>query len=233
LGVFGEQDFQSPPELGDERGLNELKRRQTVLVCTHELKVGRGAGGEGFYPKLGTRIYIFAPSPPIFGSRVHTSNQIGKGRTQKQAVEELVQFSQGNSRWNQLLEILASWRRNIELKDNVNDEDRELIMNLSPAYLKQREEWRQEGIQEGRQEGIQAGRQEGIQEGIQEGRQEGLQEGEKKLLLRLLRRRFGEITPDLEQKIASLSIPQLEALADAQLDFSSLDDLITWLSAHS
>ncbi len=64
---------------------------------------------------------------------------LGKGRTQKQAVEELVQLSQGSSRWNQLLEILASWRKNIELKDNVNEEDRELIMNLSPAYLKQRE----------------------------------------------------------------------------------------------
>ncbi len=74
-------------------------------------------------------------------------------------------------------------------------------MNLSPAYLKQREEWRQEG--------------------------------EVTLLLRLLRRRFGEIAPDLEQRITSLSIPQLEALVDAQLDFSNLDDLVTWLSAQS
>jgi Domain of unknown function (DUF4351) len=126
---------------------------------------------------------------------------LGKGRTQKQAVEELVQLSEGSSRWDQLLEILASWRKNIEVKDNVSDEDRELIMNLSPAYLKQREEWRQEG--------------------------------EATLLLRLLRRRFGEITPDLEQKITSLPISQLEALVDAQLDFSSLDDLVTWLSAQS
>ncbi len=90
-------------------------------------------------------------------------------------------------------------------------------MNLSPAYLKQREEWRQEGLQEG----------------LQEGRQEGVQEGEKKILLRLLKRRFGEIAPDLEQRITSLSIPQLEALVDAQLDFSNLDDLVTWLSTHS
>jgi hypothetical protein len=134
---------------------------------------------------------------------------LGKGRTQKQAVEELVQLSEGSSKWDQLLEILASWRKNIEVKDNVNDEDRELIMNLSPAYLKQREEWRQEGLQEGRQE------------------------GEVTLLLRLLRRRFGEIAPDLEQRITSLSIPQLEALVDAQLDFSNLDDLVTWLSAQS
>ncbi|AFY33495.1 DUF4351 domain-containing protein [Calothrix sp. PCC 7507] len=138
---------------------------------------------------------------------------LGKGRTQKQAVEELVQLSEGSSRWDQLLEILASWRKNIEVKDNVSDEERELIMNLSPAYLKQREEWRREGLQEGRQE--------------------GLQEGEKKVLLRLLRRRFGDIAPDLEQRIISLSIPQLESLVDAQLDFSSLDDLATWLSAHS
>ena len=28
-------------------------------------------------------------------------------------------------------------------------------MSLSPAYLKQREEWKQEGIEEGRQEGQQ------------------------------------------------------------------------------
>ncbi|MDJ0797302.1 MAG: DUF4351 domain-containing protein [Calothrix sp. MO_167.B12] len=138
---------------------------------------------------------------------------LGKGRTQKQAVEELVQLSSASSRWDQLLEILASWRKNIEVKDNVSDEDRELIMNLSPAYLKQREEWRQEGLLEGRQE--------------------GLLEGEKKVLLRLLRRRFGEIAPDLEQRITGLSIPQLEALVDAQLDFSSLDDLVTWLSTHS
>lgn len=78
---------------------------------------------------------------------------LGKGRTQKQAVEELVQLSEGSSKWDQLLEILASWRKNIEVKDNVSDEDRELIMNLSPAYLKQREEWRKEGLQEGSLEG--------------------------------------------------------------------------------
>jgi|APFre7841882793_1041355.scaffolds.fasta_scaffold87337_2 hypothetical protein len=37
-------------------------------------------------------------------------------------------------------------------QSKLNDEDRELIMTLSPAYLKQREEWRQEGLQTGRQE---------------------------------------------------------------------------------
>lgn len=78
---------------------------------------------------------------------------LGKGRTQKQAVEELVKLSEDTDKWDHLLEILASWRKNIEVKNNVNDEERELIMNLSPAYLKQREEWRQEGLQEGSLDG--------------------------------------------------------------------------------
>ena len=48
--------------------------------------------------------------------------------------------------------MFASWRKNLELNSDVNDEEvRELIMSLSPAYLKQREEWKREGIEEGRQ----------------------------------------------------------------------------------
>jgi hypothetical protein len=47
-----------------------------------------------------------------------------------------------------LLEILANWRKNLELRDNLSSEEQEDIMNLSPAYLKQREDWKLEGIQE-------------------------------------------------------------------------------------
>jgi hypothetical protein len=41
----------------------------------------------------------------------------------------------------------------LELRDNLSTEEQEDIMNLSPAYLKQREEWKQEGIQRGCLEG--------------------------------------------------------------------------------
>ncbi|MFN6242176.1 MAG: hypothetical protein ACK4YL_23075 [Microcystis sp.] len=74
---------------------------------------------------------------------------LGKGGTQKRAVEELVELPERNPFRENLLEILANWRKNLELRDNLSTEEQEDIMNLSPAYLQQREEWKQEGIQQG------------------------------------------------------------------------------------
>lgn len=58
---------------------------------------------------------------------------------------------------------------------------------------------------------------------------EGLQQGEATLILRQLRRRFGSITPKIEAQIQTLTIPQLEALAEALLDFTDVTALTTWL----
>ena len=74
---------------------------------------------------------------------------LGKGGTQKRAVEELVELPERNPFRENLLEILANWRKNLELRNNLSTEEQEDIMNLSPAYLQQREEWKQEGIQQG------------------------------------------------------------------------------------
>ena len=71
---------------------------------------------------------------------------LGKGRTQTAAISEVVELSKDNDKWKYLVRIFASWRKNLELNSDVNDEEvRELIMSLSPAYLKQREEWKQDG----------------------------------------------------------------------------------------
>ncbi len=67
----------------------------------------------------------------------------------------------------------------------------------------------------------------------QRGRQEGRQEGEVLLTLRLLQHKFGSLSDDLNQKIRKLSIPQLESLAEAMLDFQTPSDLTTWLEQHS
>lgn len=62
-----------------------------------------------------------------------------------------------------------------------------------------------------------------------EGEQEGRQEGEAAIVLRQLIRRFGSLEMDSQTRIRQLSIEQLEALAEALLDFTSVADLMVWL----
>ncbi len=71
--------------------------------------------------------------------------------------------------------------------------------------------------------------QEGQQEGRQEGRQEGQQLGEATVVLRILRRKFNTLPPEIEQRISALSVKHLVALAESLLEFGSLDELQTWL----
>jgi predicted transposase/invertase (TIGR01784 family) len=72
--------------------------------------------------------------------------------------------------------------------------------------------------------------QEILQEGLQQGRQEGRQEGEVALLMRMLTRRFGSVDTQLQEQLQRLSIPQLEELGEALLDFSQPEDLAAWLN---
>ena len=59
------------------------------------------------------------------------------------------------------------------------------------------------------------------------------EEGERKIILRLLNRRVGNIPDALLSQIQGLSVEQLEALGDALLDFSTLADLSGWLQGQS
>ena len=72
-----------------------------------------------------------------------------------------------------------------------------------------------------------------LAEGRQEGLQEGLQEGEAAVTLRLLNRRCGPLTGATTAEIQALPLEQLEALADALLDFQGPADLATWLAGNA
>jgi predicted transposase YdaD len=65
------------------------------------------------------------------------------------------------------------------------------------------------------------------------GEAKGKIEGELNFALRLLVRRVGTITPETEAQIRTLSLPQLEELGEALLDFSQPSDLQDWLRSHS
>lgn len=137
---------------------------------------------------------------------------LGKGKTQTQGVKELIKVSTENKKWNYLLEILASWRKNIEVKTNFTDEDRELIMSLSPAYLKQREEWREEGKLEGVQQGV--------------------QEGLRLIIVSLLTAHFGNLDEELSNIVNAIIELPLAERTDLLLNLSHLsrDELLAKLT---
>ncbi|MBW4552749.1 MAG: Rpn family recombination-promoting nuclease/putative transposase [Aphanocapsa sp. GSE-SYN-MK-11-07L] len=80
------------------------------------------------------------------------------------------------------------------------------------------------------QEALEEGIAEGEQRGRMMGRTEGKLEGEQSVVLRQLARRIGNVPSDQQAQIRSLSLYQLEALAEALLDFSQLSDLTAWLN---
>jgi len=64
----------------------------------------------------------------------------------------------------------------------------------------------------------------------EKGRAEGLVEGQITLVLRLARKRFGQVPDELEQALRSLPQKKLEALGEALLDVKSLDEF--WAMMH-
>ncbi len=82
----------------------------------------------------------------------------------------------------------------------------------------------------GLEEGQHKGREEGRLEGLQTGRLEGRQAEAAAMALRLLQRRCGPLTPEQAARIQSLPLADLEALADAFLDFQGPADLTAWLA---
>lgn len=89
-------------------------------------------------------------------------------------------------------------------------------------------QWMREGRQQGRQEGLQ----EGLQQGLSQGLQQGTQTEANRLALLILGRRCGPLPQKTVTRINALSVPQLEALIEASLDFTKRKDLDNWLKTQ-
>ena len=71
------------------------------------------------------------------------------------------------------------------------------------------------------QEAVKEGQLEGLEKGVSKGRIEG----EAALLLRILERRFGPLSIDVKQRIASTDAETLLIYGDRVLDAKTLDDI--------
>jgi hypothetical protein len=129
---------------------------------------------------------------------------LGKGKTQNQAVGELLKLPLGNNYRQNVIELLVSWRVSVEIQNILEEEDREVFMTLSQTYLEWKEAVRRQARQEALEEGRQEGRQEGLEEGRQEGLEEGLQEARRGMIENLLQVRFGQLDDSFNPVIEGL-----------------------------
>jgi hypothetical protein len=134
---------------------------------------------------------------------------LGRGKVQTLAISEVESLRENDPLKSIILEQLYNLQQNLFVQNDVDSEDREVIVRLAPLYQEDRARAIQQGVQQGRQEGR---------------REEGLS-----FTLRLLNRRLGSLSPSLEQKVRQLPLDTLEELGEALLDFQTETDLINWL----
>jgi hypothetical protein len=130
---------------------------------------------------------------------------LGRGKTQSQAVRELLELPSGDSFRQNVMELLISWRVSVEINNLLESEDREVFMALSQSYLEWKEATKREGIQQGLQQGI--------------------QQGQRQIIENLMQVRFGELDESLIKVIDELL--KLSPMESSRLLLdSSREDLI-------
>ena len=114
-------------------------------------------------PQWGEGVYFFYQgfrSAIVVADRLPTTPEtlwlriLGKGKTQQQAIDEIMALPKGEALRSNVLELLSTWHINLETKNRLTTDDKELLMNLSPAYMQWREETLQEGVKQGVKEGV-------------------------------------------------------------------------------
>ncbi|WP_373530818.1 DUF4351 domain-containing protein [Nostoc sp.] len=67
---------------------------------------------------------------------------------------------------------------------------------------------------------------------ITTGERIGYERGKQELVLRQLQKRVGELPQEFRERIQTLSLEELEALGEALLDFTAIEDLLNWLEVN-
>ena len=113
---------------------------------------------------------------------------LGKGAVQKQAISELAALPVNHPLRSNALLLLTNLQAQLQLRQDIDldREEQELIMELSPLVL----QWREESLREGKQQGM----------------QQGIQQGQRIVVENLLKLRFG--SPD--DQLAGIIEPLLE-----------------------
>jgi hypothetical protein len=173
-----------------------------------------GIAGLGFRPLPGGLRGIYE-SPPLHYTRLVVVSELpvirdtllvrllGAGAVLKQAIAELQALQAEAPERRLALPVLLRLRLTVPTDPaQQTSDDQEFLMNTQDIV----ETWRREAIQEGLQQGL---------------------ERERKLLLRLLRRRFGaEVDSETERRVAMAPAEQVEVWAERVLSAATLTELL-------
>ncbi len=106
--------------------------------------------GEGVYllaPFLRTGLIVIHQLPETLDTL--WLRMLGRGSVQQKAIDKLAELPEGNQFRENALLLLSSLRSNLEVSSELEQEDRELIMRLSPLLLDKLEAATQSGIEQG------------------------------------------------------------------------------------
>ena len=76
---------------------------------------------------------------------------LGRGSVQKQAIDELESLPENHPFRHVTLEMLYNLEQHLKVNQELEDDDRELIMRLAPLYQQDKAQAIQEAVQEARQ----------------------------------------------------------------------------------
>ena len=200
----------------DKKKITEAELPQLCILSptvSEQIIEGFGAKnannwGKGIYflhPELKTAIVVIHKlerTPDTLWLRV-----LGKGKVQSSAMSELRSLPEDNPFRANTLELVYSLFAILDARQDLDSEDKELIMELSPIYLEQLENATNKGVQQGLQQGL--------QQGIGQGLQQGLQQGKRLMVENMLKVKFGAIDEELGQIVDPLI--QIEALESTQM----------------
>jgi Domain of unknown function (DUF4351) len=131
---------------------------------------------------------------------------MGKADSAKQAFDDIVKLDPGLELRNDIIEV--SIKHCIYLQQFQSELTEEALSFM--VYIQEVEQ--------------------AYQQWVKERRAEGKIEGEAALVVKLLSRKIGVLSPAMLVQINSLSLEQVEALGEALLDFTGIEDLVAWLA---
>ena len=77
---------------------------------------------------------------------------LGKGIIQQAAINEVIALPEDDRKRYTILKLLGTWKITMEISNEIDVEDRELIMNLTPAYLEWERITELRGLERGKEQ---------------------------------------------------------------------------------